>query len=213
MTEKSNQKKSTSIFTECNREGERLGWFGRTNNKKKGNWSVKIADIDHLCSEQIGTLLDPQRAQVRERERGERETEREREEREREERKKKDMDIMFWLVNANGILVKSYACVYTNACCRESQTKWFSASNFFGTEITFTCLTTTSIVPIWQTHVFGRVQLPPWEHGGVQIAGRDRERRRRKACNAFANKKNFKFSPHDFIRNVTNKTGRGRGYL
>ena len=48
---------------------------------------MKIADIDHLCSEQIGTLLDPQRARVRERERererGERETQRERE-RERE---------------------------------------------------------------------------------------------------------------------------------
>ena len=46
---------------------------------------MKIADIDHLCSEQIGTLLDPQRARVREREERERDRERQRErERERE---------------------------------------------------------------------------------------------------------------------------------
>ena len=48
---------------------------------------MKIADIDHLCSEQIGTLLDPQRARVRERER-----ERERGERHRERQRERERE-------------------------------------------------------------------------------------------------------------------------
>ena len=43
-------------------------------------------------------------------------------ERERERKKlKKDMDSFFLLVNADGILVKSFVCVYTNACCCEGR--------------------------------------------------------------------------------------------
>ena len=34
------------------------------------------------------------------------------------------MDRIFWFVNANGILVKRFACAYTNACCREG--RWCS---------------------------------------------------------------------------------------